>query len=291
MSQQRVGAHLSTAAGIPAAVARAASLGADALQVFSGSPRMWRRTPLEKIDASAVLAAEKQHNVSPIFTHALYIVNLASDDEELVAKSTNALSHDLRFDAHISGAGVVVHVGSCQGRGWDNTRDFLAERIIKLLVQTPENSRMLIENAASRNGKVGGDLAEISWLITTITAADSKLGARLGWCFDTCHGFAAGYSLSPTVPAGQLTASRTITELKLWEKLWCVHVNDSRDPFASNRDRHANIGDGLIPNEDLRAFLNVPQLSKIPCITEVPGIAGDGPDAENIARIRALLAA
>ncbi len=289
MSAQRVGAHLSTTLGIPATIARAVELGADALQVFSGSPRMWRRTPLEKIDAAAIAQAQTQHDVSPIFTHALYLVNLASDVGELVDKSINALTHDLRFDAHINGAGVIVHLGSHQGRGWEAAREVLAERIAQVLADTPENSRFLIENAASRNGKIGSDLHEIAWLIERISAAHPDHAHRLGWCFDTCHGFAAGYALAPAAPATQLCASREITELGLWEKLWCVHVNDSRDPFASNRDRHANIGDGLIPQADLRAFLQLPQLATKPLITEVPGIAGDGPDAENISRIRALI--
>lgn len=291
---RRIGAHLSTAGGVDKAVERAHAIGANALQVFSGSPRMWQRTPLEKINASEIQAAQEKLDVAPIFTHALYLVNLASDNPDLITKSINALKHDLTFDAHIGGAGVVVHLGSHQGRGFDAVKEQTAQRIEEILLDTPPDSHFLIENAASRNGKIGGDVAEVGWLLETIKSP------RLGWCFDTCHGFAAGYSLGlageASVPTEQKAASTgqsallEIERRNLFEKLWCIHVNDSRDPIASNRDRHENIGDGQISAGDLKAFLTDARLRDIPLITEAPGLDGNGPDAENIRRIQSLAA-
>lgn len=272
---RRIGAHLSTAGGVDQAVERAAAIGANTLQVFSGSPRMWQRTSLERIDAGKIKAAQEKHDVTPIFTHALYLVNLASDNPELVAKSLNALKHDLNFDAHIGGAGVIVHLGSHQGRGFESVKEQLAKRLEEILLDTPKNSRLLIENAAAHNGKVGGRLEEVEWLLKAVNSP------RLGWCFDTCHGFAAGYSMPSVL--------EEIERLSLFDSLWCLHVNDSRDPLNSGRDRHENIGDGQIPQADLQNFLNDPRIAKLPIITEVPGIDGNGPDAENIHRIKSLV--
>jgi deoxyribonuclease-4 len=156
----------------------------------------------------------------------------------------------------------------------------------QLVKEAPEGATFLIENAASPNGKIGGKLDEIQWLIEEI---DSN---KLGWCFDTCHAFTAGYGLGKTQPEGsQLprTAEAEIERLGLWESLKCVHVNDSRDPFGSGRDRHDNLNDGLIPRKNIEYFLNLPKLAHAPLILEVPGIEKEGPDAENIKRLKTLV--
>jgi deoxyribonuclease-4 len=277
---RRIGAHLSTAGGVDKAVERAHAIGANALQVFSGSPRVWQRTPLERIDAPKIQAVQEKLGVTPIFTHALYLINLASDNPDLVQKSVNALKHDLTFDAHIGGAGVIVHLGSHQGRGFESSQKQVAKAIQEILLDTPPDSHFLIENAAAHNGKVGGRLEEIAWLLQEVNSS------RLGWCFDTCHGFAAGYSLA----TGEANALDTIADAGLFDSLWCIHVNDSRDPFNSGRDRHENIGDGQIPAGNLKAFLTDSRLRDIPLITEAPGLDGNGPDAENIRRIKKFFA-
>lgn len=277
-ASRRVGAHLSTTGGVEVAVERAHAIGANALQVFSGSPRMWRRTPLDKIDPEKIYANQEKYGVAPIFTHALYLVNLASDNPELAQKSIDALKHDLRFDAHIKGAGVVVHVGSHQGRGFEAVKNDIVSRIQEILKDTPENSRFLIENSAGQNGKIASDLNEVRWLM------DQLKSDRVGWCFDTCHGFAAGFSL-----VGPQSVIDEMERLNLLSTLSCIHVNDSRDPFHSGRDRHDNIGEGSLTLEALKSFLNDPRIMHIPLITEVPGVDGNGPDAENIARIWELV--
>jgi endonuclease IV len=151
-----------------------------------------------------------------------------------------------------------------------------------VLKKTPSESTFLMENAAGQNGKIGGNLEELRWLLDQVNSP------RLGWCLDTCHAFAGGYSLSDdkTVPKG---AFAEITRLKMWQSLGCLHVNDSRDPFDSGRDRHANISEGLIPLADLEYFLNLPELLDKPLILEVPGEEDQGPDKINIDRIKKLV--
>lgn len=289
--KRRIGGHLSAAGGVANAIDRAVTIGANCVQVFSGSPRVWQRSPLNLVDAEKVFSKQRESDVKPIFIHALYLVNLASENPELRQKSVRVLKHDLEFDSLLKGSGVIVHLGSHQGRGWAAVRAQVAESIAEILKDTPANSTFLIENSASHNGKLGNDLSEIRWLL------DEVKSNRLGWCLDTCHLHAAGYALGAAISPDyrsqpgvkEKTAIETINELNLWSTLKCIHLNDSKDPFASGRDRHQNIGEGLIPTEDLKYFLNYPELTHIPLITEAPGLDGKGPDAENIRRIKALV--
>lgn len=278
-----IGAHVSAAGGVENAIVKAAKLGANCVQVFSGSPRVWARKPLDQIDVDKVFSKQQELSVAPIFTHALYLVNLASENPELRQKSVRVLTHDLAFDALLKGAGVVVHVGSHQGRGWAAVRQQVADSISEILADSPADSTFLIENSASHNGKVGNRLEEVKWLLD---AVDSP---RLGWCADTCHLHAAGYALGQITTGDRPTAIDEITQLDLWSTLKCLHVNDSKDAFNSGRDRHENIGDGQILTSDLKYFLNYDKVTSIPLITEVPGIDGSGPDKENIDRLRALV--
>jgi len=285
---RNIGAHVSASGGIDKAVERAAAMEANVVQLFSGSPRVWARTDSSKIDLKKVAAKRASLHVSSIFTHSLYLVNLASDNPNLVEKSFAALKSDLEFDSLINGSGIIVHLGSHQGRGWEIVREQVAEQIKKLLAVTPSDSTFLIENSAGQNGKLCSDLADIRWLLDLVASP------RLGWCFDTCHGFAAGYSLGetaePSLTGKNETAQAAITRLDLWSTLKIVHTNDSRDPFASGRDRHENIGDGLIPTKDLGYFLKQAVPEDVALVLEVPGIEGNGPDLENIQRLKALVA-
>lgn len=297
MTMQRlIGAHVSAAGGHDKAIERAAAIGCNCVQVFSGSPRGWQRPNLDAINTEKLSTKQKELSVKPIFTHALYLINLTADKPEVITKSVESLIKELQFDAWIKGAGVVVHLGSHLGNGWQKVKVELVKRIEQVLEQSPEESCLLIENSAGQQGKLCSDLSEIRWLLDELEDVGQFVSrGRLSWCFDTCHAWAAGYYLGSQLPKttdGKNTllgsASLTISELKLWQWLKVVHVNDSRDPFASGRDRHANIGEGTIPHGDLEHFLNLPELQKIPMITEVPGFAGNGPDAENIKRIKKI---
>ncbi len=294
---KKIGAHVSAAGGVRLAVERAAEIGCNCVQVFAGSPRGWQRPDLQSINFDLIRAKQDELGIDPVVTHALYLVNFASDKSELLDKSIFAVTADLEFDGRVGGAGVVVHLGSHQGRGWEASRGQLVSLIDQILQQTPINSRLLIENSAGQNGKVNSDLAEIKWLLDQLELIGSWISQnRLGWCFDTCHAHAAGYVLGQEISQKLLQAAEdlknyrglakeAIDELDLWSTLRVVHVNDSRDPFGAGRDRHDNIGEGQIPIEDLKYFLNLPELDNIPLITEIPGFDGKGPDKENVERI------
>lgn len=278
---RRIGAHLSTAGGYNKAVDRAVDIGANALQIFSGSPRTWARKPIDVDELKSFQNYAKEKDIRPLFVHALYLVNLVSENIESVQKSKKVIIHELEFGSHFDCAGLVVHVGSHQGRGWQAVKDDLGLLLKKILSEAKGNVPFLIENSAGQKGKLHSNLGEIR---ETLDMVGSN---RLGWCFDTCHGWAAGYSATGREGGKDLFAA--FDEYQLWDALKCIHVNDSRDPFDSHRDRHENIGEGSIPREELEAILNHPELKNIPIITEVPGFDGNkSPDAENISRLQAI---
>lgn len=281
-----IGGHVSMAGGLDKAVGRTAKIEGNCMQIFSGSPRSWARTLPTTEELRKLFSEQEKLSVRAIFTHALYLVNLASDKPELVKKSVATLVSDLTFDSLVKGSGVVVHLGSHQGRGWDAVKENLLKKIKKILNETPPNSRLLIENSAGQKGKIASDLNEIKWLLERLNPD------RVGWCLDTCHAFAAGYPLSPDSKLSQFNNKHDllslISQLDLADSLKCVHVNDSKVAFDSGNDRHDNIGEGEIPQEDLRYFLRHDLTKNVPLITEAPGFDGKGPDVENINRLKKL---
>ncbi len=283
----KIGAHVSIKGGLHLAVERAAAIGCNCMQVFSGNPRSWQRSMLADEIVKKMFAKQQELKVASIFIHASYLINLASDKQELVAKSVRSLIFDLRVNSLVKGSGVIVHLGSHQGRGWAAAKTQVKEAINEILAQTPQDSVLLIENSAGQKGKIASDLKEIKWFL------DQLQSSRIGWCVDTSHSFAAGYPLVKSSVFNQKSNNQdlisTITALKLDTALKCIHVNDSKTAFNSGRDRHENIGDGLIPRQDLRGFLRNNLFRHMPMIAEVPGLDGTGPDKENIKRLKEIV--
>lgn len=276
-----IGAHVSTSGGIDLAPKRAHDIGCNAVQIFCSSPRMWSVNDVLPDRIVRYNENVKKEGILATVIHAQYLVNLASDKPELVEKSKTSLLVDLRACAGIHSVGVVVHVGSHQGRGWEAVREQVVREIGAILNAAPEGAIFLIENSAGQNGKIASDLREIRWMLDQLQ--DHK---RLGWCLDSCHAFAAGYP--PLHMEGEKHLFDTIEELSLAPSLKVVHVNDSRDPYLSRKDRHANLLDGTMGQENLHTFLTHPILSGVPLILEVPGLEGLGPDKENVERLKKL---
>jgi deoxyribonuclease-4 len=285
-TKREIGGHVSISGGLDKAIHRAVKIGGNCMQVFSGSPRSWKRSLPEEKGLKKMFALKQEIGFKSIFTHTLYLINLASDKPELVDKSVRSLISDLKFDSLVKGSGAIVHIGSHQGRGWDAAKQQLKELLLKILDKIPEDSTLLIENSAGQKGKIGSNLEEIRWLI------DELKDKRVGWCVDTCHAFAAGFPLVKTSKLCQQTSKSdlvsTMKDLDLIKDLKCIHFNDSKAEFDSGNDRHENIGDGVIPQQDLENFAQEPVLQHIPLITEVPGLDGKGPDKANIERIKKL---
>lgn len=279
MQQRRIGAHVSMAGGLVAAAQNVIDMGGNALQIFSGSPRSWARKPFDQSKADAFKSFCKEQGFGPTYIHALYLVNLTADRDDLTQNSINGITFDLKFASQIGASGVVVHLGSHLGKGFDAVFDQLIAHMKSILDATPADSTFLIENSAGQEGKLCSSFTEIQRVFEALSRYVKE--KRLGWCFDTCHGFAAGYDLK--------TVSQEMKKFGLLDALKVIHLNDSRDPYESGRDRHDNIGEGLIGKEILKSLLHDKELEHLPLIMEVPGFDGNGPDAKNIEIVKAML--
>ncbi len=277
--KRRIGGHVSTAGGLLNAVSNTLSIGGNCLQIFAGSPRMWARSLYSPELAEGFREGVTKHDLNPVYIHALYLTNLASDNPELLAKSKKALITDMTNSAAIDSAGVILHIGSHQGRGWEAAKDLVIKSIKEVLEATPKNSVLVLENSAGQKGKIGS-LAELADILKAIPSP------RLKICLDTAHAFEAGYNLG--TEEGLSIWVQDIDKY-LGGKLDVLHLNDSKTPLGSGRDMHQNIGDGFIGLEGLRRLVNHPRLHKLPLLLEVPGLEGTGPDQANIDRVKKML--
>lgn len=277
---RRVGGHVSSGGGLQNAVTSTLAIGGNCLQIFAGSPRMWGRSLYSANDAQAFFVAVKDHDLAPVYIHALYLTNLASDKPELVDKSKKALITDMANSAAIGSSGVVLHIGSHQGRGWEAAKDLVISSIKEVLSETPQESVLLLENSAGQQGKIGS-FPELSDILEGVTSHRVKL------CLDTAHAFEAGYNFG-----GDEGLAMWLADIKKYvgiEKVELLHLNDSKTPLGSGRDMHENIGDGFIGSSGIARVINHQALAHLPLILEVPGIEGTGPDQENISRVHRLL--
>jgi deoxyribonuclease-4 len=284
-----IGAHVSSSGGLTKALERGHELGADVIQIFTQSPRMWRspsHTPAE-LEAYRV-AQQSDPSVRATFCHATYLINLASPDDALAERSRACLVANLVAASALGAAGVIVHVGSHLGGGFEQAVDAVSARLVSALDEAAATlgdspCPLLIENAAGAGGTVGRTFDEIAALIAA-TGDDH----RLGMCLDTQHLFASGvpYRDATEADAVVVALDRAIGR----GRLACIHLNDSKVPLGANRDRHQNLGDGEIGAEALGWLVSHPELGGVPAVLEVPG-AGDGPRAEDVTTARSILAA
>lgn len=275
---RQVGAHLSTSGGLFKAVISTVEMGGNAVQIFSSSPRMWLASPPKEEVVEQFRVLKAKHEVKPVFIHAKYLVNLASDNPDLVEKSRKSLSFDFEVGKMIGASGVIVHLGSHQGRGFEAVFDQVTQEIKTILDVSESDCMFLIENAAQKKGKIGYRLEEISKLLQAVSSG------RVGWCLDSCHAYNAGYFLGKTA-GNPLLGFDIVDEIEkygLVGSLKCLHLNDSRDEFDSGRDRHANLGEGMMGRDELMEYVNHPKLNHLPVIIETPGFEGKGPDKKNL---------
>jgi deoxyribonuclease IV len=272
------GGHVS--GGVKAAPERAAEIGANALQLFVQSPRAWRFPNHDPAVLQSFPQRARDAGIELWAVHAIYLCNFASPDDVIYEKSVATLRDTVDAACAIDACGVVFHVGSHLGSGFEAGLERAAPAVEQVLERCSDNTWLLIENSAGTGGTIGRSLEELAALI-------DRLGRhpRLGICLDSCHLWASGYDVTD---ARQLDALLDeFDRLIGLDRLRVLHVNDSQTPFGSNRDRHANLGEGLIA-EKLSVFLGNPRLQGLPAIVETEGQHGKGADAEEIRKLREL---
>jgi len=277
-----VGGHVSPAGGLPKALERGIERECDAIQIFNQSPRAWRAHQYPEKDVAAFRERLAAGPIHVVVIHAVYLINCASKDPEIRGKSLAALVHALRTGDAIGAHGVVLHPGSAVGEPLEEAFQRVGEAVREALAES-ESCPLLLENTAGAGGTLGRSFGELSDLL-------GRAGGdpRLGVCLDCCHMLASGFDIRTY--AGLAGVIDDFDREVGLDRLRCLHVNDSKTPLGSNRDRHENLPDGELGREGLAAFLSEPRFEGLPALLEVPGSDGKGFDASQIRMAKELRA-
>jgi deoxyribonuclease IV len=269
-----IGAHVSPAGGLEKAVARGVERGCQAIQIFNQSPRMWRPTSYGEEDFAAFRAAMVDSPIDAVMIHAVYLLNCASEDPDIRAKSLTSLVHSLRIGDAIGARCVVLHPGSAL-RGEVAPAIARAGEIFGEALAESASCPLHLENTAGAGGTLGRSFEELAALIEAGGGEE-----RLGLCLDSCHLLASGYDIR-TAAGLEETLERCDAVVGL-DRLGSLHLNDSQTPLGSNRDRHANLGQGELGEEGCTAFLSEPRFEGLPVVMETPGPDKRGTTAEEV---------
>ncbi len=275
----RLGLHVSIQVSIDRAADRAAKLGCNTFQLFTRNPRGWSYRKLKTIEVESFIRKVKAFNLWPIYAHMPYLTNLASPKDSIYRRSTQSLVVELERSKLLKIPFVVTHLGSHLGVGYSYGEERIVSAINEALSKSEGDVIILLENSAGTRNSLGSHFSELGDIIAKIEDKN-----RVGVCFDTCHGFAAGYDLK-----SWSGVEETISELERevgFEKLKVVHINDSKGDFASGIDRHEHIGLGKIGEEGFKNILRS-RFGDLPLILETP-VDDRRSDLENLLKVRQL---
>ncbi len=275
-----IGAHVSPAGGLARAVARGELLGCTAIQIFNQSPRMWRPTAHREEDIAAFREAMAASAIDAVLIHAVYLLNCASEDRGIRAKSLASLTHSLRVGEAIGAAGVILHPGSAK-KSDPETAIARAGEVIGAALADSEGCELHLENTAGAGGTLGRSIEQLAGLLEAAGA-----NPRIGVCLDSCHLLASGYDIR--TPGGMDAVVRQARRTLGAGRIRSLHLNDSLTPLGSNRDRHANIGTGELGRDGCAAFLSARGVQRLPCVLETPGEGRQGPSRKEVALAREL---
>jgi deoxyribonuclease-4 len=271
------GAHCS--GGIKKALDNGVGMGAEVVQLFVQSPRTWRFPTHDPAELERFRGRREETGL-PVLVHALYLVNLAAPDEAIYGKSVETMRATVDAACAIDADGVVFHVGSHLGAGFDVGLERVVPALAQVLDRCNDRTWLLMENSAGAGGTIGRSVDELAVIFDALDRHQ-----RLGICLDSCHLFVSGVDVGdPAIWDALLQEADDRIGL---DRLRALHANDAKAPLGSNLDRHDNIGDGLI-GDGLAVFLDHPKVQHLPVVLEVPGADGTGPNADEIRKLREL---
>ena len=277
-----IGAHLSTRGGLHTVFERATAIDASAVALFAKNGNQWKGKELTDADCEHFASLR---TVQPMLTHASYLINLATTNEEFHRKSIAAMIDELDRAERLGIHAVVLHPGAHMGAGPDAAIDQIARSLDQIHAAIPNHRVVtLLETAAGQGSCVGCSFEELGRMIARV---DDK--RRVGVCFDTCHVFAAGYELR-----NRDAYERTIDELERFvglDNVGAFHLNDSKKPLGSRVDRHQHIGEGELGLEPFRLLLNDARFARIPKVLETPKPIETESDLRNMRTLRSLIGA
>lgn len=256
----KIGCHISVAKGLEQATKQAIEMGAQSFQVFTKNPRGLRPKKVDYKDAEKGVALMKEHDIT-LVCHTPYITNLSTPKEDLQEATIRSILEDLHISEAYGAIGAVVHCGKHVGEGEEYGTKRMIETLDLILAQYNGPVKLLLENTAGQGSELGLTIESLM----NIRAA-TQFPEKIGFCFDTCHSFAAGqWSLD--------SFDKLVDEMErsgYLENLVAIHFNDSKAPFASQKDRHEKIGQGEIGSEALAKFLTSEKFQHLPIILETP---------------------
>ncbi|OHB49388.1 MAG: hypothetical protein A2099_05200 [Planctomycetes bacterium GWF2_39_10] len=273
-----LGVHCSIRSGLHNAFHEAESLGIDTFQIFTKNQRQWKEKTIDAEEKSAFLNSHKTSNVNVVFSHASYLINLASNDATIWERSVRTLisevqrCHDLGLEFAILHPGFAKELGEQKG----------IKKIIKALKtahRETNNStvKILLENTAGQGSSIGYRFEHLKQIM------DGVDSSRIGMCFDTCHAFAAGYDIRTKI--GFEATMEELDNIVGLKNLHAIHMNDSKGELGSNLDRHEHIGKGKLGLEPFRQIMN--RFKHIPKVIETP--KKDYMDVVNLEILRGLI--
>ena len=268
-----IGCHLSCSNGYLAMGRQALSIGADTFQFFTRNPRGGSVKPFDKADADALSALMQEYSFAPVLAHAPYTLNAAAADPRVREFAFRTMREDLERLAHLPNAMLNFHPGSHVKQGADAGVRLISEMLDE--VYTSElPTTVLLETMAGKGSEVGRSFEELRAIMDA-----SKAGDRLGVCLDTCHVYDGGYDIVNHLDDVLEAFDRVIG----LDRLKAIHLNDSKNPMSSHKDRHEKIGEGSIGLEATVRIINHPALRHLPFYLETPN------EIEGYAREIALL--
>jgi deoxyribonuclease-4 len=277
-----IGAHVSPAGGPANAIARGVERGCDSIQIFNQNPRAWKPTVYSDEQVAEFHTAMDKSRVDALLIHAVYLLNPASDTKEFRDKTRTSLIASLRAGDALGAHAVVLHPGSAKA-GKVGPAIKRAAKVIAQALGESERCPLHLENTAGAGGTLGRSFEELGELVDA--AGASK---RLGLCLDSCHLYASGFDIR--TEEGLTQVLDDCVRIVGKGRIGSLHLNDSMEPLGSNRDRHADVGEGELGNRGCAVFLSEPRFQDLPCVLETHGPDRQGPTKQEITRTRRLRA-
>jgi deoxyribonuclease-4 len=259
----RFGFHISIAGGFSKVVERANVRGCETIQFFSRNPRGWKYSPLNKEEVKEFRLSIQSSTLFPVFLHMPYLANIASFKSKFYKRSIHSIATDLQRAAQLGAQYLIIHIGHRMESSEDEAIEAVSQGIDQAFQKVKNPIILLMENTAGQGSEIGYNFEQIKRIIEGVE--DNK---RLGVCLDTAHTFEAGYNLSSK--DGLERTLKNFDQAVGLKRLHLLHLNDSKTPLGSRKDRHWHIGEGYIGMEGFRNLVNHPLLRQLPGIMETP---------------------
>ena len=282
--EDELGAHVSVAGGVERAPERARDIGSVNLQLFTKQPNRWAEPETSPDQADRFRGRRSECGLRVAGSHDSYLINLASPRPELHERSLNSFCRELERCVALDLDFLVTHPGNATDGDLDAGYGRNADALTRALEQVPGRTRVLLELTAGSGSSVGGSFEALAAILGRVSSGQRE---RLGICFDTCHAYAAGYDLVDDYD-GVWSHFDALLGL---ERLELFHLNDSKHPLGSRKDRHEHIGEGTLGEEPFRRIMTDDRFLRIPKLLETP--KGDDlvtMDRRNLARLRGFRA-